>query len=283
MRLVAIGGGHGTAVVVKAGCQLQFHVTAVVSVEDDGGSSGKLREKFSIPAVGDIRRCIGASCSRDTERFLEERVGKDGHPIGNILLVAALEECHGDLTAAASLVAALVSAAAVVLPVSNTATDIVGDTPNGEVIGQTAIHARTDVDRLRVLPPTTTTTSSVIRAIGDADVIVVGPGSHFTSVLAALVVPGVTEAIEESSARLIWVANLPSGEAESRKLSVTKALQSLRDHGAFPEIALVDSDIEASDLVNMGLAVTYGSFGEMNRASHSVTEMARVLQGVMAD
>ena len=80
MKLVAIGGGHGTAVVVEAATQLDAEVTAIVSVADDGGSSGKLRTAFDIPAVGDVRRCIGSACLPTVRDYLERRVGFDGDP-----------------------------------------------------------------------------------------------------------------------------------------------------------------------------------------------------------
>lgn len=280
MNVVAIGGGHGTAVVVRAATSLRHHVTAVVSVGDDGGSSGKLRKSFDIPAVGDIRRCIGASSPPMSEHLLEYRVGEDGHPIGNLLLVSAIKECKGDLESAAAMVASLVGASATVLPATNTAIDIVAEAGGETVVGQSAIHRRTDVSRLRVFPHNAVTTPAVVSAIENADFIALGPGSHFTSVLAALVVPGIAEAVASSSARLLWIANLPTTEAESRNFTVKTALQSIRDHGAFPDVAILDDseDCELSEI-----HVVRGPLASSDRQTHSVSEMSRVLQKVMAD
>ena len=283
MKLVAIGGGHGTAVVVEAATQLDAEVTAIVSVADDGGSSGKLRTAFDIPAVGDVRRCIGSACLPTVRDYLERRVGFDSHPIGNLLLIAALREAGGDLTRASDVVAELVGASprVRVVPVTNTPVDVCGETPTGPIFGQTNVHNSPSVIRLSVVPSTVTATTEAIEAILKADIVVLGPGSHFTSVLAALVVPGIREALDTTSAQSLWVANLLNIENESRFLGPTNALQSVREHGVFPDVALVDDTLGACDLED--ISVVRGSFASPNLRTHLVNRLAPVLQSLVAD
>ena len=201
--VVAIGGGHGLSASLRAARRYAGEITAVVSVADDGGSSGRLREALpGLPAPGDVRRCLAALAEDDSPfgRILEHRFGDGelaGHALGNLLLVSLAHEM-GSFSAAVDEVAARVGAVGRVLPATVDAVALVGivDGRRGvePVVGQVAVQNTEGVRRLRLSPDSPASPPDVSRAILAADQVVLGPGSLFTSVLAAAIAPDVREA-----------------------------------------------------------------------------------------
>ncbi len=269
-RVVALGGGHGLAATLSALRRVTDRITAVVGVADDGGSSGRLRREFGILPPGDLRMALAALCGDDTwgrtwQRVVQHRFGGDGdlagHSLGNLLITALWEET-GDAVAGLDWVAALLEAQGRVLPCSTVPLEIVAevlgadaDHPDAvrEVRGQVAVATTPGVVlSMRLEPASPPACSESLEAIAAADVIVLGPGSWFTSVLPHLLIPDQYRAIVESRARRIVVLNLDpredlemSGAAIDAHLGVLQELApDLRIDAVIADPAHVD-DAEA--------------------------------------
>ena len=243
-RVVGIGGGHGLATTLRAARTYADEITAIVSVADDGGSSGRLRATTGLPAMGDLRRCLTtlAGPSDAWARSLERRFHGgplDGHPLGNLVLTALAEEL-GDLSAAVAAVAAQLDLRATVLPTTDVAVTLVADTEAGHVVGQVAVQSTSGIKRVALEPEDPPPAAGVVAAIGGADQIVIGPGSLFTSVLAALAVPAVRRAVARSSAQRVYVCNLRTEPPETAGFDVAAHLAALRNHDVAIDVVLCD-------------------------------------------
>jgi uncharacterized cofD-like protein len=249
IRVVAFGGGHGLAAALRglrhAAGELDLDITAIVTVGDDGGSSGRLlAERDALLPVGDLRQALSALACTDpveqrTARLMQHRFAGDdslaGHPVGNLLLLGLLEML-GDPVDALDHAAAMVGAQGRVLPMARHAVgieaDVLGADPArpGEVVtvrGQHAVAvALGHVEAVRISPADPPTCPQAIEAIRAADWLLFGPGSWYTSVLPHLLVPGLAEAIVASPARRLVTLNL-AADNETLGLSVADHLAAL--------------------------------------------------------
>lgn len=250
-RIVAIGGGHGLAMSLEATRELARDLTAVVSVADDGGSSGRLRRELGIMAPGDMRRCLAAltppGLVRDAIDHRFEDGALAGHAAGNILLAALLENAD-DPVAAMDAAVEMVGARGRILPASRSRVDLLADTGRGVVRGQVAVSRSGGIRRLRTSPVDPPVPVEVEVAIRSADIVLIGPGSLYTSVLAAAV-PGVRRAIESSPALVVYVANLGPEPGETDGYSLADHIDAVRAHGIEPEMVLADAGLEVDDRV----------------------------------
>lgn len=223
-RVVAIGGGHGLAVALQAIQDYAGQITAVVSVADDGGSSGRLAPDLEIPPMGDIRRALLALSPEPSlwRRLMEFRFsGSDvaGHSLGN-LLIAAITDLGGDFEDALNTVGRLLGARGAVVPAAAVPLTLEAIVDGAAVQGQVAIATGLGrISSLRVLPEDARATRSALAAISAADQIVLGPGSLFTSVIAGLSVPGIADTINGARGRLVYVANLTTQNGETLHMS----------------------------------------------------------------
>lgn len=225
-NVVALGGGHGLAASLQALRRVTDQLTAVVGVADDGGSSGRLREEFGVLPPGDLRMALAALCGDDSwgrtwERVIQHRFGGSGelagHSLGN-LLITALWEQTGDAVTGLDWVGALLGANGRVLPCSTVpltiVAEILGHDPARpeavvEVRGQVEVATTPgDVLHIALDPPEPPACAEAVQAVLDADAIVLGPGSWYTSVMPHLVIPELARAIQASPARRIVVLNL---------------------------------------------------------------------------
>jgi uncharacterized cofD-like protein len=222
-RVVAIGGGTGLPNVLRGLRPVLFadpsapreRLVAIVATSDDGGSSGRLRAEFKIIPPGDIRNCLAALSDNHAQiaDIFQYRFGAgdglNGHAIGNLVLTA-LTDVTNDFTQAVEIASRVIGARGVVLPATTELVTLVAEFTDGRVLsGETAIAAAGGtIARLSLLPDRPRCSPSVIDALHQADVIVVGPGSLFTSILPPLLVPAVSDAIHMSKAIRILVANL---------------------------------------------------------------------------
>jgi uncharacterized cofD-like protein len=245
--VVAIGGGHGQATSLRAIKRYAGEVTAIVSVADDGGSSGRLRELLGIPAPGDIRRCIGALLPDDSPvvEALEHRfeVGElDGHALGN-LVIAALVATTGDFVAAVSEACGMLGACGQVLPATAEPVVLKAEVSGEELRGQVRIMETGHIRRVSLVPHGASPPEEALQALKAADQIVIGPGSLYTSVLAACVVPAIRDAIEAAGKRgvqRVYVSNLREQRPETTGYDVAAHLAALRLHGISVDLALAD-------------------------------------------
>ncbi len=241
-RVVALGGGHGLAASLRAARCYAGDIAGVVSVADDGGSSGKIRRDLGLPAPGDVRRCLSALAGNDSllARSLEHRFDRgdlEGHPIGN-LLIAGLANATGDFEAAIAEVARLVGAHGSLYPATLGAVTLLADSDSGPLRGQVTIEHATSIRNLRFEPPDPRAPTAAVEAILQADQVIIGPGSLFTSVLAVAVVPDIRAALEQTSAQRIFVANVANDKAEIRGFDLPEHLEALADHGVDVDVTV---------------------------------------------
>jgi len=226
--VVALGGGHGLAASLSALRRITANLTAVVTVADNGGSSGRLRDEFGVLPPGDLRMALAALCGDDRwgqtwARVLQHRFASegelDGHAVGNLLIVA-LWELLGDHVDGLDWVAGLLGARGRVLPMATTPLDITARVaaPTGaEVLtvrGQVEVAtAPGPVLSVHLDPPDPPACPEVLQAVRRADWVVLGPGSWYSSVLPHLLVPDLREALASTPARLVVAMNLePHGD-----------------------------------------------------------------------
>ncbi|MCU1351336.1 MAG: hypothetical protein JWM05_545 [Acidimicrobiales bacterium] len=235
--MVALGGGHGLAATLRAVRRYAGSITAVVSVADDGGSSGRLRaDMHGMPAPGDLRRCLSALAAPDSVLggALEYRFGAgdlDGHALGN-LLIAGLADHLGDFVASLDQVGALVGAVGRVLPAAAEPVTLTARVDGGGAAeGQVAVQNATGIARVTLRPESPAVDAAVLDALMAADQVVMGPGSLFTSVLAAVVAPAIREALCRTAAQRIYVCNLGAEPPETAGFSAADHVGALLDHG----------------------------------------------------
>lgn len=244
-RVVAIGGGHGLAATLRSVRTYTDRVTAVVSVADDGGSTGRLRAAGSRVTPGDLRKCLIALAEHDSPlaRSMEHRFTDgelEGHSLGNLLIVA-MTETDGDLVAALDEIGRLLGVVGRVLPATTEVVQLRAAALSGEeVAGQVAVGARSDLCTVAVSPTDAAACGAAVEAIRDADQIVLGPGSLYTSVLAATAVRGIRDAVAAAAAPLVYVCNLHPQEHESHGYDVAAHVQALGRHGLHADRVLYD-------------------------------------------
>ena len=192
-RVVAIGGGHGLAATLRAVRTYTDRVTAIVSVADDGGSSGRLRELLHIIPPGDLRKCLIALAEPGSPlavafgyRFAEEELA--GHSLGNLVL-AGLMDGSGDPVAALDEACRLLGVTGRVLPTTTEPVVLKAEADCGQVTGQVAVNGTRHIHRVSLVPADPPAPEAALDALSGADQILLGPGSLFTSVLAAVAVP----------------------------------------------------------------------------------------------
>jgi uncharacterized cofD-like protein len=243
-RAVAIGGGHGLARTLQALRGTVEHTTAVVTVADDGGSSGRLRRDLGVLPPGDLRMALAALAADDgLSRLLQYRFDRGelgGHSLGNLVLVALQDLADGDVVRALEQLGRTLGVPGRVLPSTTTPVTLHARTSDGPVTGQLAIAS---TSRLREVWLTCddgtdqpVVTAEAVDAIGVADLIVLGPGSLYTSLLPNLLVPGLATALAATTAPVVLVANLREQPGETEGLSLRDHLQVLATHA--PDVHL---------------------------------------------
>mgnify|MGYP003603458219 FL=1 len=251
-KVVAVGGGHGLSASLSALRRLTDNVTAVVGVADDGGSSGRLRAEFAIPPPGDLRMALAALCGDDPvgrswSRVLQHRFAGEGplggHAVGN-LLISALWEETGDIVAGLDFIGALVESRGRVLPSTTEPMELYADVMGVpgrpgtvEIRGQANVArcGGTVID-IHLVPDAVPVCGEAEAAIEDADHVVLGPGSWFTSVLPHFEIPGLRAALARTPASRTLVLNLESSTAETAGYRPHTHLEVLRER--YPEMRL---------------------------------------------
>ncbi|HVM28473.1 MAG TPA: uridine diphosphate-N-acetylglucosamine-binding protein YvcK [Mycobacteriales bacterium] len=253
-RVVAMGGGHGLAASLQALRRVTPHVTAVVTVADDGGSSGRLRAELGALPPGDLRMALCALSGDDDwgrtwEQLLQHRFTGEGplagHAVGNLLLAGLAQTTDGPVVAL-DLVGRLVGAVGRVLPMCCTPLEIVAEVvgldeqdPSAvrEVVGQVAVATTSGaVAAVHLRPAEPAACAEAVAAVRAADWVVLGPGSWFTSVLPHLLVPGLRQALVETDARRLVALNLEPQAGETAGFSPEAHLEVLAAHA--PDLVL---------------------------------------------
>lgn len=280
-RVTSLGGGHGLYQTLRAVRLLRpDKIEAIVTVADDGGSSGRLRRELGIIPPGDLRMALAALAEEDDEpqmwaRLYQHRFGGTGalagHAVGN-LLIAGLTDVLGDMQAALDAAARLTNSAGRVLPMALEPLQIEADVSGLDddprimrvVRGQVAVAATPGiVRRVRLIPDPPAANPAAVEAIHRADIVTLGPGSWFSSVIPHLLVPGINEAINETDALKVVVLNLTAETGETTGFSHERHLHVLSQHTAELRLdaVLVDGSVLPNEAERNYLERAAGRFG----------------------
>ena len=243
-RVVALGGGHGLAASLAAARSYASELTAIVSVADDGGSSGRLREAFDIPAPGDLRRCLVALSESGSAwaQVFEHRFDAGelrGHALGN-LIIAGLLDATGDMTVALEEAGRVLGATGRVLPATTSPVVLKAEGKAGEIEGQVNVQETGDIRSVSLVPPDAAPPPAALAAIADADQVLIGPGSLYTSVLAVAVVPAINDALTSTKAQKVYIANLRPQLPETAGYTLDDHIQALGRHGVEVDVVVHD-------------------------------------------
>ncbi|WP_027092615.1 gluconeogenesis factor YvcK family protein [Cohnella thermotolerans] len=236
-RIVVIGGGTGLSVMLRGLKQKPLDITAIVTVADDGGSSGILREEMQMPPPGDIRSVLTALA--DAEPLLADMLsyrfnngkGLAGHSLGNLIL-AAMTDIAGDFVAGVRELSRVLAVRGRVLPAANQAIVLKAEMTDGTVVvGESSIpKAGGSIKRVFIEPAEVEPLPEAVQAIEQADAILMGPGSLYTSIIPNLLVPKLAEAIVRSDAVKIFVCNVMTQPGETDNYTVSNHLDAIQAH-----------------------------------------------------
>lgn len=277
--MVALGGGHGLAATLQAVRIYAGEVTAVVSVADDGGSSGRLRTAFAMSPPGDLRRCLVALGDADSlwGRAFEHRfeAGElDGHAVGN-LVIAGLAVVGGDFQAALDEAGRLVGAVGRVFPATTTPVVLKAEADGAEVEGQVAVATSGRISSVSLVPVDAEAPEGALQALSEADQIVLGPGSLFTSVLAAAIVPSLRQALDDARDRVVYVCNLRPQLPETAGYDVAAHLDALLVHGIEPAVVVWDPAGMTGGAI--GVADVATALARADGSAHDPARLAKAL------
>ena len=274
-QVVALGGGHGLFASLSALRRVTRHLTAIVTIADDGGSSGRLRREFGVLPPGDLRMALAALCGDDAwgttwSQVVQHRFTGDselgGHAVGNVLIVA-LWELLGDTVQGLDWVGRLLGAHGRVLPMASVPLDLAAevegvnpDMPDEVSIVRGQVACATTTGRVRsisLIPADPPACPEAVAAVSEADWVVLGPGSWFTSVLPHLLVPQLAKALLTTRARRIVALNLVPQQGETEGFSPHAHLEVLAGHAPELTIDVVLADRRAAE----------GTTGELEKAA----------------
>ena len=263
-KIVAIGGGTGLSTMLRGLKTLTNDLTAIVTVADDGGGSGVLRQELGMPPPGDIRNCMQALTN--VEPVMEQLLGYrftegslTGQAFGNLLL-AALNGISDSFDHAVARMSEVLAITGRVLPVTNSDVQLEAIFENGtRVTGESKIFEfkkKQDcrIKQVRLLPEHPPALPEALKAIGEADLILLGPGSLYTSVIPNLLVDGIVDAICRASALKVYVCNIMTQDGETEGMTAADHVTALLKHGA---PGLVDICLANSAAVRPGLLERY--------------------------
>jgi uncharacterized cofD-like protein len=250
-QVVVLGGGTGLSVLLRGLKLNPVDITAIVTVADDGGSSGRLREELKIPPPGDIRNVIAALS--EVEPLVEElfqhrfKDGTDlkGHSLGNLLL-AAMANITGDFVTGIQELSKVLNVRGKVLPAANQRVVLCAEMEDGTIVeGESKIPLqKKKIKKVYLKPDCINPLHESLKAIEEADLIIIGPGSLYTSILPSLLVPKIADAIKNASAKKVYVCNVMTQEGETKGYTASDHLDALFSH--------VDKDILDTVIVNNG-------------------------------
>ena len=241
VRIVAIGGGHGLSTLLKGLKQKTSNISAIVTVADDGGSSGRLREEMDIIAPGDLRNCLVALADKDTalEQLFQYRFGGEGelsgHSLGNLFLAALIKE-FGSAQNALEAASTVLNIRGKVMPATAERIRLLAKMSDGkEIEGESEIAAygesrKTKILHMSMIPEAPIAVGDALEAIRHADLITLGPGSLYTSVLPDLLVPEILQAIKESNAPCLYICNVMTQPGETEGYTVSDHVKALIEH-----------------------------------------------------
>ncbi|MEL7564817.1 MAG: YvcK family protein [Dehalobacterium sp.] len=264
-RIVAIGGGTGLSTLLRGLKEVTGNITAIVTVTDDGGSSGRLRGDLGMLPPGDIRNCLVALADKESaiEGLFNYRFsqGKElaGHSLGNLLL-AGLTEMTGNFANAVQEVSRILAVRGRVLPVTLDNVVLMGEMNDGRIVkGETnMVKDSGRIQRVFLEPPHCTALKEAVEAIMCADAVIIGPGSLYTSLIPNLLVPGISEAIRNSKAKTYYICNIMTQPGETDDYQASHHLKAIIDHIG---PGVIDKVIVNNEVISSKLKVKYQAQG----------------------
>jgi uncharacterized cofD-like protein len=257
-KIVVVGGGTGLGTILRGLKEISSNLTAIVTVADDGGSSGRLRMEFGILPPGDIRNCLVALADLEPlmERLMQYRFqagsGLSGHNFGNLFLTA-LTEITGDFEAAIKESSKVLAVRGQVLPATLEHVTLEAELTDGAVVtGESQISkSQAAIRRVSLRPAVVKPVAEAITAIEDADLIILGPGSLFTSIIPNLLVEDITIAIKTAKAPKVYICNAMTQPGETDHLSASAHIRQIYEHTGpgLIDIALVNTDPLPPDIL----------------------------------
>lgn len=251
-KITCLGGGIGTVNLIAGLSEYTKNITVVISMADEGGSSGRLRRIYKIPPPGDLVSCMSALSKKNntalskllTYRFPGDRYGEDkslgGHKVGN-LIMAALTKITGSFDEAIIQFQKIFDIPGVFLPATSQSITISAETVDGKkVFGEETIdrgkyNGKRVLEKIFLHPKNPDVSNSVVESIRTADVLIAGPGDLYTTILPVLIIPRIAKAIKESSAKKIFIVNVANKPFETRGYTVQDYVRAISKHiGSFP-------------------------------------------------
>lgn len=236
-RIVVIGGGTGLSTVLRGLKLHSFDITAIVTVADDGGSSGRLRDDYDIPPPGDVRNVIAALSDVEplVEQMFQFRFSQsndlNGHSLGNLML-AALIEITGDFNHAIAEMSKVLNVHGKVIPAANKKVTLHAELTDGTaIVGESKIPSgHAPIKRVFLEPSNLKPLPAAVHAIERADFILIGPGSLYTSIIPNLLVKGIGQAVVKAKGEKIYIANLMTQQGETINYSVSQHIEAIHEH-----------------------------------------------------
>jgi uncharacterized cofD-like protein len=236
-KIVIIGGGTGLPVLLRGLKKYPVDITAIVTVADDGGSSGRLRNELNIPPPGDVRNVMAALSDVEplVEKMFQHRFNTDnelsGHSLGN-LIIAAMTSITGDFGHAIQEMSRVLNVRGRVLPASNQSVVLNAEMEDGVIVtGESKIpHSGKKIKRVYLTPENIVPLPDALRAIESADLIVIGPGSLYTSILPNLLVPRIGDALANAKAKKMYICNLMTQAGETLDFTASDHIKVIHEH-----------------------------------------------------
>jgi uncharacterized cofD-like protein len=289
-KIAALGGGHGLAMTLRAVRQYAGEITAVASVADDGGSTGRLRRDFGVPAPGDLRKCLVALAGDAPvwPAAFEHRFAAgdlEGHALGNLLIVG-LTETLGDFCQALDEAGRLLDAVGRVLPATMDPVVLKADIEGHDVEGQVAVqNSAGRIRRIELIPADAPACPDALAAIAAADQVILAPGSLYTSLVPVLCVPELAAGLAAAPGKVVQVCNLRPQDPETNGLDATDHLRAVLEHGGRADGFLYQRDgvLAADDAAirDLGVEPVPGQVARPDGLAHDPVELAKALQALL--
>ena len=292
-KVVAIGGGHGLAMTLRAVRTYTDDITAVVSVADDGGSTGRLRRDLGVLGVGDLRKCLVALANGDADEPIwaeafQHRYAAgelEGHALGNLILVG-LAEVVGDWEQALAIAGRVLGAVGRVLPATSEPVVLKAEVDSGRVEGQVAVQNSTErIRRVALVPADAASPATVGEAIRSADQIVLAPGSLFTSLLPTLSVLAVQEALAAVTAPILQVLNLGAQLPETQGLDAADHVRAVLEYGIRVDHLVVHTrtplPVDPVAIGALGVHLITADVARPDVSAHEPAKLAPVLAALL--
>lgn len=262
-QTVTMGGGTGTFAVISALKKLPVKISTVIAVSDSGGSTGRIRDEFGFPPVGDLRQSLAALAEPESQEWIRKILlyrfdkgeGLRGHNLGNLILTALQDMTEGDTTRALEIAESVFDLQGKVIPVTAENVELVIYYANGtKVVGEHILDETGDnpkkVARIE-LTPAATLNSVAADALAKANLIIIGPGDYYASLMATLVVEGISEVFAKTQAKIVYITNLMTRRTQTHGMTAADHLRGIENQiGREVDRILINNEFIPEEIIN---------------------------------